>query len=124
MVLCATALGELHMTSEELMQIVYSIDRAIQDNQRLADALFEAGDYQAEVPEGDAENLIKAKQLLLERDRGATKMNESLSAFEQAGLQERNKQLEEVTRALLSLINRIAPNVDYKEVKKAKEVLK
>jgi len=51
-------------------------------------------------------------------------MNKSLSAFEQAGLQERNKQLEEVTRALLSLINRIAPNVDYEEVKKAKEVLK
>jgi len=54
------------MANEELMQIIYSIDRAIMDNQRLADTLFDARDYQAEVPAGDAENLIKAKQMLLD----------------------------------------------------------
>ena len=54
------------MEDEDFNQMIYAIDRAITENQRRADTLFEAGDYRAEIPAGDADNLRKAKQTLLD----------------------------------------------------------
>lgn len=47
-------------TTEDLMQVVYALQRAESDNQQLADRLFKEGDYRAEMPAADAESIHKA----------------------------------------------------------------